>query len=219
MKLVTQGLLVICMPLIFQFFLSICLVVWIFKAQEDVTSSALSSGLVRQCDLLSNDLYHSLGESFISYNDAAVRSDLQNGTFADRLNEVHKELSAIPAYQDYDRSMMALGTELLEIFRILDTRGKHPDYTAKILSVASQLSGVVAQVVTAENSAHEKKDENKNRLTIIQIVVSATIGSIIITIALATLCALNTRKLVELITANAKRFSRRQPLAEPLPGE
>ncbi|CAN5600940.1 hypothetical protein BH10CYA1_BH10CYA1_11310 [soil metagenome] len=36
---------------------------------------------------------------------------------------------------------------------------------------------------------------------------------------LATLCAFNTRKLVDLITANANRFSRRQPLEKPMQGD
>jgi PAS domain S-box-containing protein len=207
----------------FQFLLSICLVAWIFRAQEDVTKSAMSSGLIRQCDLLTNDLYRSLGESFISFDGIAARSNMQNKMFADRLTELHKELSTIPAYKIYDQNILRIGHELLETFHYLETIQQdhltHPDITPKILSLSTQMTDVVSKVVEAENSRHDKSAESARRNNIIQIVVTATICSIIVTIALATLCALNTRKLIELITANAKRFSRRQPLAEPLTGD
>ncbi len=220
MKLLTQGLIVICMPLIFQFLLSTCLVIWIFRAQEDVTSSAMSSGLVRQCDLLSSDLYRTLGETFVSFDGMAARSNMQNKMFADRLNEVHKELSNIPAYKVYDQNLWRIGNELIEILHDQETirqdRLQQPDITPKILSLSTQLTEVVTKIVASENAQHDK---STNRNNIIQIVIIATICSIAGTIAFATLCALNTRKLIELISANAKRFSHRQPLAEPLAGD
>jgi PAS domain S-box-containing protein len=223
MKLATQGLIVICLPLIFQFIVSACLVVWIFKAQEELLKSAQSSSLVRQCDLLGTDLYKTLGETFTAFDGIAVRSNLQNKLLAERLQSVHNELQSRPAYKAYDDDMMQTGQALVDVFHYLEVQRKtltpHADMTPRILHLSTRLQDLMTNIVYAENIRLEKSNEGKGRNNIMQIVTGATICSIVITGIFAALCALNTRKLVALITANAQRFSRRQPLMEPLPGD
>lgn len=223
MKLAKQGLIVIGLPLIFQLLLSIFLVVWILKAQEDVNKSAASSSLVQQCDLVSSSLYRTLGEAFVSFDGIAARSEMENQNLYNQIDIVHKELEKIPEYQAYDAELVKTGKQIMEIFRFLKVERQnhhvHADVTPDILNLSNQLTEVTNKVVAAENARHEKNTETAYRVDIIQAVWIATICSIAVALGLAALCAFNTRKLVESITANAQRFSRRQPLEKPIEGD
>lgn len=223
MKLSTQGLIVICLPLLFQFLLSFFLVVWIFQAQENLSKSAQSSGLVRQCDLLSSDLYRSLGEAFVSFDGIKARSDMQNKMLANRIEEIHQNMKEIPEYQHFDQEIMRTGNALMTEFRLLDaerTNGNsHADVTPRILKAARDLTEVTDDIVVAENAKNEQKSAKQTHVNIVSVVLVATICSVLITMILAAACALNAKKLVALITANAQRFSRRQPLEQPLAGD
>lgn len=222
MKLSTQGLIVICLPLVFQFLLSCCLIVWIFRAQEDLTKSAQASGLVRQCDLISSDLYRSLGEAFVSFDGTKARSDMQTKMLANRVADVHQELKGVPEYQRYDEELTRTGKELMGVFDYLDTERQkgiaHKAVTPSILKAARDMTEVVNKIVAEENAKQEKAPK-KGRVDIFKIVWAATICSVAITIIMAAICVLNAKKLVDLIMANAQRFSRRQPLEPPLQGE
>lgn len=223
MKLASQGLIVICWPLIFQLLLSIFLVVWIFKAQEDVNKSVASSTLVQQCDLISSGLYRSLGEAFVSFDGIAARSDMENQKLSSQIDVLHSELEKIPEYQTYNAELVKTGKELMDVLHYLKVERHihqpHEDITPQILNLSNQLTEVTNKIVAAENMRHEKTVEVDRRVDIIHAVWVATTCSIVISIFLAALCAFNTRKLVELITANAKRFSRRQPLEKPIEGD
>lgn len=223
MNLAKQGLIVICLPVIFQLLLSVFLVVWIFKAQEDVNKSAASSELVQQCDLICSGLYRTLGEAFVSFDGIAARSDMENKNLFNQIDVLHRQLEKIPEYKDYDDELVKIGKNLQDVFSFLKVERKnhhsHLDVTPPILDLSNQLTEVTNKVIAAENARHEKSHETERRLNIIQAVWIATICSIALSLLLAALCAFNTRKLVELITANAKRFSRRQPLEKPIEGE
>ncbi|MBS1957619.1 MAG: PAS domain S-box protein [Cyanobacteria bacterium SZAS-4] len=223
MKLAKQGLIVICLPLIFQLLLSIFLIVWIFRAQEEVSKSVASSELVQQCDLISSSLYRSLGEAFVSFDGIAARSEMENRNLENQIDVAHQELVKIPEYREYDAELVKAGEDLMHVFRFLNVERqdhqKHEDVTPEILNLSNQLTEVTNKIVAAENARHELNFESRRRINIIHAVWIATICSMVLSLILAALCAHNTRKLVELITANAKRFHRRQPLEKPITGD
>lgn len=223
MKLSTQGLIVICLPLIFQFIVSLFLVIWIFQAQESLSKSAQSSGLLRQCDLISSDIFRSLGEAFVTFDGTKARSDVQNKMLANRLEDVHRELKDIPEYQHYDVELARTGRHLLDVFKFLEIErekgDKHEAVTPSILKSGRDLTEVVNQIVAEENARNERKSQGKKRIDVLMVVWVATACSLLTTLVMALFCAFNARKLVHLITANAQRFSRRQPLEAPLSGD
>jgi len=223
MKLSTQGLIVICLPLLFQFLVSLFLVIWIFQAQESLSKSAQSSGLLRQCDLISSDIFRSLGEAFVTFDGTKARSDVQNRMLANRLEDVHRELKDIPEYHQYDVELARTGRHLLDVFKLLEIErekgDKHEAVTPSILKSGRDLTEVVNKIVAEENARNERKSQGKKRIDILMVVWAATACSVLTTMVMAVFCALNARKLVHLITANAQRFSRRQPLETPLGGD
>ncbi|HEY9677562.1 MAG TPA: ATP-binding protein [Drouetiella sp.] len=225
MKLATQGLVVICLPLVFQFCLSTALVVWIVKAQEDISSTAKSTSLIRECDLIGNDLMRALTECFVSFDGMAARSTMQNKMLADKVDEVHLRLRNYPSYAQYDAQLMQCKQNLMGTFAELANERTdhipHGDITPRILGYAGQLTELLNKIVDAENARTKATGESDgpHRFNIIPIVTGATVCSILVTFIFAIVCTLHTKKLIDWISANAQRFSRRQPMVDALEGD
>jgi PAS domain S-box-containing protein len=216
-KLTTQGLIVIFIPLAFQLLLVATLLILIGQAQEEFEKSVHSEGVVNESNLIVKRLFYGLG----AYAFEHAGPDLGGPTmeeaqenFSKEVAELHSRIANDPTQSSADQSLMQLSQTI--------NLAKHSGLGRQQMSQLSrQLVTVLSTIIQTEsekiNEAAGAKMQRRNTMNTV-LVCFALLG-IAVSAAAALICAIRLRKLIGYMTENAARFARREPLAPMMKGQ
>ncbi|RTL39827.1 MAG: PAS domain S-box protein [Candidatus Melainabacteria bacterium] len=234
MKLATKGLLVVCVPLVFQLIIVGVLAILLWRAQEIAATEARAKDVISRCNHTTVDIANTMQSAFRTDRAAGMeRRDLQQHD----IDEVRKSIGALQdmliARPEQARNVERLSQFSEKFIKLLiaakaaevstdpNVHGTSEILEFRMLKTSLHLIDIFGNIIALEDRTHpEDPTLRKDARMMIRVwLLAACVITTVIGVVLAYFSSQTIRKPVERMVKNAIAMSTRQPLEPELQGK
>lgn len=219
MKLTTQGLIVILFPIAFEFILIATCAILVGSAHQEFERKLKSESIISECNVIVTRCFDGIASimfSNIGHDDVAgLTVDEARSNFNTECTNLYNLIKTDPA-QYQNAAELKNNAELVSKISRKHSGTTKPERIERSRVLLLGLSKIV--VVESQKAESEESERIKQRERTHLVIAIVAITGIVLSIAIALLCAWRMVSAIKHITENTDRFSRRQPLLPMLPG-
>lgn len=234
MKLATKGLLVVCVPLVFQLIIVGVLAILLWRAQEIAATEARAKDVISRCNHTTVDIANTMQSAFRTDRAAGmVRRDLQKqdidevrksiGGLQEMLISRPEQARNVERLSQFSEKFIKLliAAKAAEVSKDPSVHGTSEMLEFRMLKTSLHLIDIFGNIIKLEDQTHpeDPRLRQEARMMVRVWLLAACVITAIIGVVLAYFSSQTIRRPVERMVKNAIAMSTRQPLEPELEGK